>query len=626
LGFQILADPTKYQRSFSFSGYQATNPTKPLPGPSVDNEYENIELSLNGSIDAIKDVRRSDGALKNGIVTADSLSPSLSIGFTFEGVWTLGETYSTGDGVIHENTFYSARMQNVATALNAPDVDPATWTELFSLDDIVVAGALSMPVFTGSGDGVSTVFNLGFVAISGSNLLVKVGGVIQNVSEYSVNGSQITFFTAPPAGYGIEVRGFATTATAVTVADGSITYAKLDPAVAAEVIGSLQSEDLGVTVQAWSATLAALAPSVAAARNHLGDYATVAGAASGGVVRIPGGQSIVLPATYENIVFEYDGPSVAVNNYQEVGETTRFAKRVLRSQHAGAHSDIEWSTLHIEARPVGSGKNGPTSSDYAMTISNMKKGYGTGAEVLGEIDGLNIVVRQAGPLPSSEATQSDAAGILVNAQILGNPGFICVMEGTTSRLQNISTQTHSMQTQMGVISTNEGGYILDGPVYTVGFSALAIQGDHDVAFLAQEQGGGAVWGKAFQVNKATGTTFEIDMDGRVTIGPAASRFIMRQSGGNVSFLNAAGTIEFAAITQGGHFHSLGNKVVGNRETGWSANTGAILKGSVNGDATVTVSAGYVQAEVQTIRDLGIETRQMASALKAAMLAHGLIGA
>lgn len=69
-----MSTPTKYTRSYSFSGYQATNPSQPLPAPQVDNELENIEQSLGEAIDAVNDVRRADGALVNGIVTLDSLA------------------------------------------------------------------------------------------------------------------------------------------------------------------------------------------------------------------------------------------------------------------------------------------------------------------------------------------------------------------------------------------------------------------------------------------------------------------------------------------------------------------------------------------------------------------------
>jgi hypothetical protein len=68
-------DPQKYQRGYSFSGYQATNPKQPLPGPRVDDELENVEKSVGGLVDSVKDVRRADGQLQNEIVTVDSLSP-----------------------------------------------------------------------------------------------------------------------------------------------------------------------------------------------------------------------------------------------------------------------------------------------------------------------------------------------------------------------------------------------------------------------------------------------------------------------------------------------------------------------------------------------------------------------
>src|SRR5690606_27525149 len=75
-----LADPTKYERSYGFADFQSNNPSSPLPGSQVDNELENVEASLGEAIDAIKDVRRADGALKNGIVTINSLDAQVAAG------------------------------------------------------------------------------------------------------------------------------------------------------------------------------------------------------------------------------------------------------------------------------------------------------------------------------------------------------------------------------------------------------------------------------------------------------------------------------------------------------------------------------------------------------------------
>lgn len=69
-----MADPAAYEVDYSFAGFQASNPTTPLPATAVDNEFANIETAVQELLDAVKDVRRSDGALKNGIVTADAMS------------------------------------------------------------------------------------------------------------------------------------------------------------------------------------------------------------------------------------------------------------------------------------------------------------------------------------------------------------------------------------------------------------------------------------------------------------------------------------------------------------------------------------------------------------------------
>jgi hypothetical protein len=75
-----LSDPSKYTRDYSFTDYQASNPSAPLPGLQVDAELEDVEASIGEIVDAIKNVRRSDGALKNEIVTLDSLDATVRAG------------------------------------------------------------------------------------------------------------------------------------------------------------------------------------------------------------------------------------------------------------------------------------------------------------------------------------------------------------------------------------------------------------------------------------------------------------------------------------------------------------------------------------------------------------------
>jgi hypothetical protein len=146
-----MSDPTIYVPSYSFSGWQATNPSKPLPAPQVDNELANISTCFSQTITALEDIRRSDGQLQNGIVTVDSLAPGLTAGFTLRGAWTLGVHYIAGDGVSYAGKIYRALVANDATNLNRPDVSPTTWAFLYSTTDL--AGAMSIATYDPTGVG-----------------------------------------------------------------------------------------------------------------------------------------------------------------------------------------------------------------------------------------------------------------------------------------------------------------------------------------------------------------------------------------------------------------------------------------------------------------------------------------
>jgi hypothetical protein len=74
-----MADPTPYAVSYSFSGFQANNPSTPLPAPKVDAELANIATAVASLVTGVTDIRCSDGALNNGIVTFDSLTLALRI-------------------------------------------------------------------------------------------------------------------------------------------------------------------------------------------------------------------------------------------------------------------------------------------------------------------------------------------------------------------------------------------------------------------------------------------------------------------------------------------------------------------------------------------------------------------
>lgn len=130
-----MAQPTPYDRQFSFQDFQAQEPTTPLPGDEVDGELNAVKLTIDQTLVNLAKIQRDDGALKNGIVTQETLSPSLSIGFTLRGTWAAGINYVLGDGVTVENKFYRATASALSTAENAPEEPGAPWEKVADFGD-----------------------------------------------------------------------------------------------------------------------------------------------------------------------------------------------------------------------------------------------------------------------------------------------------------------------------------------------------------------------------------------------------------------------------------------------------------------------------------------------------------
>jgi microcystin-dependent protein len=131
-----VSDPGPYAQSYNFSGFQAVSPSTPLPATQVDLQFAAIQEATEEIVDAIKDVRRSDGALTNKSVGPDQLSDALVLGFTLRGTWADATAYSAGDGVVYGSTFYKANLAHTSSSGTRPDVDSTTWALLFTFSSV----------------------------------------------------------------------------------------------------------------------------------------------------------------------------------------------------------------------------------------------------------------------------------------------------------------------------------------------------------------------------------------------------------------------------------------------------------------------------------------------------------
>jgi hypothetical protein len=215
------------------------------------------------------------------------------------------------------------------------------------------------------------------------------------------------------------------------------------------------------------------------------DFASAAASAAGRVTTVPfAGNTAAMPANYTNTVFEYDGTSVL--RYDHTLASFGTAKKALRTQFAAAHSGSNLVAFNVEGVALGSGANGPSNADMGQNITIYKQGYGSGTAASGEIDGLTIFVRQDGPqgYPSGDPLSSDAAGILINTQNIGNVGFVAAIECATTNLNSSTFAVdYQIQTQVGVMNMNGVG----APKY--GFAAVSVAGVNTSAYHADQISG-----------------------------------------------------------------------------------------------------------------------------------------
>lgn len=112
-----------------------------------------------------------------------------------------------------------------------------------------------------------------------------------------------------------------------------------------------------------------------------------------------------------------------------------------------------------------------------------------------------------------------------------------------------------------------------------------------------------------------------DLDGRVT-----------DAEGNISDLQADYVSKSATAMQSldsplnvtASYSVGGIKVVGARQTGWTAATGTALLGAFNASQAYTVSTTYTQSEVSSMATGLQQARQRIKALEDALRTHGLI--
>src|SRR5690554_5367239 len=112
-----MAQPPPYNRAYSFADFQAGNPTTPLPGQSVDEEYARVKQTLDAILDNLKKIQRDDTALANRSVGYDQLKEELDgFGFNPPSEWEPDTNYVERDTVFYDAAFYRCVESHVSSS------------------------------------------------------------------------------------------------------------------------------------------------------------------------------------------------------------------------------------------------------------------------------------------------------------------------------------------------------------------------------------------------------------------------------------------------------------------------------------------------------------------------------
>ncbi|QEU28853.1 hypothetical protein [Pseudomonas luteola] len=310
-----------------------------------------------------------------------------------------------------------------------------------------------------------------------------------------------------------------------------------------------------------------------------------------------GSPSFDLPSTYYSVL-DYVGPAVQmlVPWGGRTVSTNEVVRRLIRGQTPANHQNICHGLFGLEMEALGSGYNGPTNADIGQKIYIRKKGFTEGSSAAGEIDGLQIVVRQGGRL-------SDCSGILANVVHYGT-GYSAVLEGLTGLVEN-NVLTKQVQTQAAIIDT-----VADA---IVGHQVAAVYGSCDDAYVATQgvaSGNNGTWKNFFRGITNGVSRLLITAKGRITMADdtGASKSLDVQSN-KFRILNSAQNSEILTVDDAGAVSC--NTVSGN---GYVATgvappnaSGISYGGTVASTATSGASgvlpsqvAGYIIARVNNV--------------------------
>jgi hypothetical protein len=141
-----MSQPPAYSRSFSFTNYQAMNPTAPVPGSQVDLELNNAKATLDAVLANLKLIQRDDGAVANASIGLDQLKAEVPVGFNAPVAWTTATTFTAGSSTVFQGSGFYRCLVTHTSGVFATDLAAGKWQLIVNLAAVPLVNASQIAV------------------------------------------------------------------------------------------------------------------------------------------------------------------------------------------------------------------------------------------------------------------------------------------------------------------------------------------------------------------------------------------------------------------------------------------------------------------------------------------------
>lgn len=443
---------------------------------------------------------------------------------------------------------------------------------------LLAASAVTETFVAGIGftPGTTLALTLANQYYSTANIEIFFDAAFQGPDQYTLVGFGLVFTSPIPVGtQRVYIRGGAVRVIAApsagTVSDqslllGSKVYNRTKYVTYADDFGSPSATTLATAVSTMKA-------------------------AGGGVLYVPNVafQAFALPADYHGVLLESDGPNIPGTQGGEPPGTNFICQKMFQYQDNTAHLGFGHSILHVQSNPIGTGTIGPNNADFAITISLLKQNWG-GAASAGELDGMNIIVRNGG-------NNSDTTGFLIN---VGNAGigFNALFEGVTN------AGGKGLDVQCGVVDSRSG--------LEYGIVLAAFQGQCNTGILIQADGVAGAWTDFIQCIQKGVMSFRLDANGVVHMRDPLSTDVQSEinfhvgngtmgwannAGSSIMTLDQTGDLSLSGFMNGAAYKVGSVQVVGSQISGYGVPTGPSKLANFPGASATLVQCSAQIAQI-----------------------------